>query len=159
MHLRLARLRGPKSGPSISARQRHRSVMQSSAPIRTWHSSEEMWLTPALLQDALQLDSSRRLRQPGVGTPRRRRHLHSLVLSAGASTTDHRDRDIRQHETRAFVTSFAATPRPLSMRGQYRMPSALARRAFQAPEAMTTKDWLHPCDCLQTSASHPPVIS
>uniref|UniRef100_A0A6B0V200 Uncharacterized protein n=1 Tax=Ixodes ricinus TaxID=34613 RepID=A0A6B0V200_IXORI len=45
---------------------------------------------------ALQPDGPWKLRWLGVGTPRRRRHLHSLVLFAAISTTDHRDPDIRR---------------------------------------------------------------
>ncbi|KAG0429605.1 hypothetical protein HPB47_023431 [Ixodes persulcatus] len=58
-----------------------------------------MWQTPVLLQVALQGDSRRKLRHPGVGTPRRQRHSPPLVLYASISKHHRQDRDTRQKLT------------------------------------------------------------
>uniref|UniRef100_A0A6B0UMH3 Putative secreted protein n=1 Tax=Ixodes ricinus TaxID=34613 RepID=A0A6B0UMH3_IXORI len=65
------------------------------------------------LAESRVLSSAFKLRQPGVGTPRQQRHSRSLVLFAGTSSSNNRqDRDIRQHDTAVFVTSFVATSGP-----------------------------------------------
>ncbi|KAG0410633.1 hypothetical protein HPB47_012239 [Ixodes persulcatus] len=75
----------------------------------------------AFAKVALQCGSPRKLRQPEVGTPgtpRRQRHSRSLVLFASVSMTNRQDRDIRQHDTAASLTSFVATSRPLLKYGR-----------------------------------------
>lgn len=87
-----------------------------------------------LLQVTLQLDSSPKLRQPRVGTPRRKPHSRSLALFFGTSAPNRQDRgDIQQHGIANFVTSFVATLALLSMHALYRTLNATVGRAFEAP--------------------------
>lgn len=62
------------------------------------------------VRTALHLDNLRMLWQPEVRT-------NLLELLAGTSTTHHEDRDIRQRDAPASVTSSVAISVPLSMRG------------------------------------------
>uniref|UniRef100_A0A6B0UT95 Uncharacterized protein n=1 Tax=Ixodes ricinus TaxID=34613 RepID=A0A6B0UT95_IXORI len=89
--------------------------------------------TPVVLLVAFELDSRRKFRQPEVGTPRRERHLRSLLLLDGASTTDHQDHDVRQRDTPVFVTSFVATSGPSLMHGRNRTLNTLVGDPLQAP--------------------------
>lgn len=55
------------------------------------------------------------------------------TMFVGTSTTNHQDRDVRQHGTPAFVKSFVATLGLLSMYGWDPTVNAAVRDAFQAP--------------------------
>uniref|UniRef100_A0A147BER4 Putative secreted protein n=1 Tax=Ixodes ricinus TaxID=34613 RepID=A0A147BER4_IXORI len=82
-------------------------------------SSSPMMRRIFCLAESRVLSSAFKLRQPGVGTPRRQRHSCSHVLFAGTSSSSNRqDRDIRQHDAAVFVTSFAATSGPALKYGQ-----------------------------------------
>lgn len=89
-----------ESGPSIYAQRRCRSVMLSPSAILA-AARQRMGQTPLLLQSALQLDSPQKLRRLGL-TCCLDGDTRSLVLFAGISPTDRRDRDIRRHGTLAF---------------------------------------------------------
>uniref|UniRef100_A0A147BEP6 Putative secreted protein n=1 Tax=Ixodes ricinus TaxID=34613 RepID=A0A147BEP6_IXORI len=92
-----------------------------------------LWQTPVLLQVSLLLDSPRKLRQPGVATPRRQRHSRSLVIFADVSTPNRQDCDILQRDTPVSVTSFFAISGPVSIHGENRTLYTPVADAFQAP--------------------------
>lgn len=53
---------------------------------------------------SFQLDSPRKLQQPGVETPQRQRHSRSLILFAETFSTNRQDRDIQQPDAPAPMT-------------------------------------------------------
>lgn len=74
-------------------------------PQRQWWPRQ----TPVPLRVAIQLDSPRKLQQPGVETPRRWRHSRLLEYFSGVSTTDCRVRGVQRHDTPGLATSSVAT--------------------------------------------------
>ncbi|CAN8003596.1 unnamed protein product [Ixodes pacificus] len=99
-----------------------------------WYSSgREIRHAPVLLRVAFQLDTPWKPQQPGVGTSRRQWHSPSLVLSAGSSTTDRQECNIRQQDTPARATSFVVNSGPLLTHGRHGALNTPVGDTFGAP--------------------------